>query len=356
MKILYDYQALRMQRYGGVSRYYYELASRLRLEPDVQVAVPVLHSKNYYFQELLGTPMADDLPAPLERAVNLTNRAYTLLTRARYADILHPTYYNPYLVGRLRGRLVVTVHDFTHERFPECFPRGDATAANKARMIRAADALIAISENTRRDILQYFPEAEGKITTIRHGLGDEPVTPAPFPLPERYILFVGARQGYKNFTRFCEAMLRVMKNDDGVCVLCAGGGPFTPAETASFGRYAGRFLQRTCTDAELAHAYQNARCFVFPSLYEGFGLPTLEAFRGGCPVVLSAASCLPEIGGDAAEYIDPESAESIARAVERVLNNESLRREMAARGKARLQNYRWETTARETLRLYERIL
>lgn len=356
MKILYDYQALRMQRYGGVSRYFFELASRLCREPDVQVAVPVLRSKNYYFQEFLGKPMAGDLPVSLDRAVNLANRAYTLLTRARYADILHPTYYNPYALGWLSGRLVVTVHDFTHERFPECFQKNDATAANKARMIRAADALIAISENTRRDILQYFPEAEGKITTIRHGLGDEPVTPAPFPLPERYILFVGERKGYKNFARFCEAMRRIMKNDDGLCVFCAGGGPFTAAETASFGRYAGRFLQRTCTDAELAHAYQNALCFVFPSLYEGFGLPTLEAFGSGCPVVLSAASCLPEIGGDAAEYADPENAESIARAVERVLGSEPLRREMAARGKARLVNYRWESTARETLRLYERIL
>ena len=170
---------------------------------------------------------------------------------------------------------------------------------------------------------------------------------------QKYILFVGARGGYKNFTRFIEAMRKILDRRKDLHVFCAGGGAFNYEEQKNFGEYAGRIHQGGLSDLELADAYAGAECFVFPSEYEGFGIPILEAFACSCPVVCSEASCFPEVAGKSAEYFDPLNPDDMADKILGVLDDEALRKKLIVSGRGRLKIFDWDKTAAETLKCYK---
>ena len=158
------------------------------------------------------------------------------------------------------------------------------------------------------------------------------------PLPEKYLLFVGDRSLYKNFYLFAEAVAPLVKTDPGLRLVCVGGRPFSGQENAFF-RYHGldgKVDYQQVNDTTLAGLYRGAIAFVYPSLYEGFGIPVLEAFSCDCPAILSNTSSLPEVGGDAAAYFDPKDASSIRETVCRVVCDRGLREKMIARGRERL--------------------
>ena len=115
-------------------------------------------------------------------------------------------------------------------------------------------------------------------------------------------------------------------------------------------------MQLNANDAVLAYAYSHAQCFVFPSIYEGFGIPTLEAFACNCPVVLSNSSSMPEVGGDAAVYFNPEKVDEIAKGIRSVLNDPQLRDQMKEKGKRQLEKFSWAKTARQTVACYRRVM
>ena len=357
LSVYYDYQIMLAQRYGGISRYIYELASRLpALGADVSLRC--INNHNYYFADRFGV---NDMPKHcrilrLALSYYVNKAAAALDVRRRHYDIVHPTYY--YASKPAHGKFIVTVHDMTHEKYSGIYPVSQRVIAAKKRIIPQADRIITVSENTKKDLLLFFPDVDpAKISVIYHGASMIPADGKFQQMDGRdYVLFVGDRRMYKNFPRFVQAITAVMSTHKDLHVFCAGGGAFTPQEVALFGEYASRFWQGGLSDEELARAYGNALCFVFPSEYEGFGIPILEAFACGCPVVCSRASSFPEVAGDAAEYFDSLDAEDMADKVQRVIDDESLRGVLADRGRERLKLYDWDKTARGTLECYKEAL
>ena len=364
LSVFYDFQMLRAQKYGGISRYFFELASRLPMY-DVNVNVACLHNYNYYFKDMLGlydiNKSCRIARAVERRLFSRLNKAMALIELKKKHDIFHPTYYDPYFIGHYSGKLVITIHDMIYEKYADTyFHRDTATIENKRRNILAADRIIAVSQSTKRDLLYYYPDLdEQKISVIYHGASmsaHEEKRNFSRVEGKPYILFVGARWVYKNFIRFIMAIRQILDKNKDINVFCAGGGEFTREELGFIGEYRTRVFQAGLSDDELVDAYSNALCFVFPSEYEGFGIPILEAFACGCPVVCSDVSSLPEVAGDAAEYFDPLSIDDMADKISALIHNDSRREELKRKGRERLKLFDWDKTARETLECYRRCL
>ena len=277
--------------------------------------------------------------------------------RAAY-DVYHPSYYFVPAVPKKRP-LVITVHDFIHEADPESFPPSDKTAWAKERSLKAASRIIAISENTKKDLLKYYPFVdESRVDVVLHAIewDRRAKKPAPFGIKKPYVLFTGGRAGYKNFIPFANALAPLLVQND-LLLVCTGS-PFSPQEIAalqSFGA-ADRTLVFYSDEDDLRSLYENALFFVFPSLLEGFGLPILEAFVSGCPALLSNASCFPEIAGDAALYFDPKSQDSMTSVLESAIQSESLRARLAKKGSERFEKFTMESMIKGTAAVYQKAL
>jgi glycosyltransferase involved in cell wall biosynthesis len=279
-------------------------------------------------------------------------------------DILHATFYDPGVLRNVRGgKLVVTVLDMIPEHFPDFFDTRSwygrfvtkRWIEGKRTLCERADAILAISEHTKQDIVKLYGIDPARITVTHLGnnlSGGGERLPG---LPARYVLFVGTRNTYKNFDLFIEAIAAL--DDRDLAVLCIGGGAFTASESELLGRHrvADRVTQRSVRDDELAACYAHAAAFVFPSRYEGFGIPILEAFACGCPTLVANASCFPEIAGDAALYFEPTDRDSLRDQLCRLLTDEDLRATLRTKALARAQTFTWEATAQRTVTTYRAV-
>lgn len=355
MRVLYDHQAFEMQRFGGISRYFDEL---IRAVP-AEARLSLLLSDNYYIRDKCCFPVPSLPYKCLKGGVKISNRWYSrqALRTGKY-DLFHPTYYNPYFLSELGNKpFVLTVHDMNHELFPHLFRNADQMIAWKKETIRRASHIIAISENTRRDIMEVYNVAPERITVIYHGAGERAPEDGGLALPERYILYVGARGGYKNFDRLLIAFRSLTLEDDSLHLVCVGK-PFKKREWERCRELgvADRIRAMQVGTAGLGQVYRQALLFVYPSLYEGFGIPILEAYSHRCPVALSRASCFPEIAGDAGAYFEPESVESIRETIAGLLKAPEKRESLVQAGELRLKRYSWQETARLTGAVYRRVV
>jgi glycosyltransferase involved in cell wall biosynthesis len=381
LRVLLDFQAFELQRWGGISRLFLELARGLRDRADVEVAMA--RSVNGYVPELnrlLGLAVTGDghpetflggARVPLRRqlwsirkrlsprtlAPRLNRERALARLRAGGFDLFHPTYFDPYFLEALGDRpFVLTVHDLAHDVFPALFP-GDVTAERRRRLAARAARIIAVSEWTRRDVVERLGVDPAKVDVVHHGFAWA-APPAPPPsLPERYVLYTGTRHAYKNWGFFVTAAAPLLLGTPGLHLVCTGH-PFSRDERALLARtgLAARTVHVAAEEGTLRALYAGARAFVFPSLYEGFGFPVLEAFAEGCPAALARTSSLPEVGGDAALYFDPTDAGALRGALARLLGDDALRAELAARGRARAKAFTWERTCAATLDVYRRAL
>lgn len=359
MNIYYDYQIFISQKYGGVSRYFYELTDRIEKIPGNKIDVKCIHNVNYYFKDRLGK-MYPEMPYKMFKAFSVINHIAARNDLKKDYDIIHPTFNDPYLLGHYKGKLVVTIHDMIHElycdKYPENLSRKDIDM--KKLMIENADHIITISENTKKDILHFYPDTNpDNISIIYHG-SDGYIENIPFnnELPEKYILFVGQRRNYKNFEGFVKAMKPLLDDIKDLKVLCLGAGSFTPSEKELIGNDLDRYIQMGCSDELLKQAYHQARCFVFPSIYEGFGIPTLEAMSAGCPVAISNTSSMPEVGGNAASYFNPENIQEMTDAIYKVISDDNYRNSLIQAGIDNLKRFDWQETAEKTLQCYKDVL
>jgi glycosyltransferase involved in cell wall biosynthesis len=359
VKILFDHQTFSTQRYGGISRYFFNLNQGLKAVPGVQSSIATLYSENAYidskdvpFNNALGRKLFSNHQNRIYR----WNRRYSAYKiKQGDFDVFHPTYYDPYFVDDLKKPFVLTVHDMIHELMADQFTDNNQVIAQKKLLIERADAIIAISGHTQSDILKFYPAAEDKISVIHHGYHfTAGQTAGQLSLPAKYILFVGERYFYKNFTGFAKAVAPLLNADTELKLICTAGGKFTPGELELFAQLniTGQCSQLNATEMELHQLYQQAAVFVFPSFTEGFGFPLLEAFTAGCPVAASDNSCFPEIGGDAVAYFDPYNAESMYKAVKRILTDDSTRAEYVDKGRQRLKLFTIKKQVEETLELY----
>jgi glycosyltransferase involved in cell wall biosynthesis len=247
-----------------------------------------------------------------------------------------------------------------HELYPDQFHPLDFSAKNKRIVTSRANRIIAISESTKRDLIRLYDLSPEKIDVIplASGLSPEFQQRPSLPLPERYFLYVGKRNTYKNFFFLLQAVKVLFKTDTKCFLVCAGGGTFTKQEIREIERLhlSDRIIQIHADDALLAYLYSKAQAFVYPSLYEGFGIPVLEAFACGCPVIVSNRSSLPEVGGDAARYFDPENPASLVSALSEVLNKNDTADHMREKGLERVKLFSWNDTAQKTLETYKKVL
>lgn len=364
MHVLYDYQVFAWQRYGGISRYFLELITRLTHVPGNAVSVFMgLHVNRYgierFRQQFKGFyGWEHQLSPALTKAVRLLNPPlFASVTRRWPVDVYHQTYYATPPAPR-GGKVILTVYDMIHERFPECFSSHDKTQLRKRQAVERADGIICISQSTKRDLIEFLDVPEEKIAVIHlaNSLALE-VTDSP-RVKEPYVLFVGQRGGYKNFLPFAEAYASRPALSRNFKLVCFGGGPFTRAEAQALHRL-GILRQATTLegpDTLLANLYQYASAFVYPTLYEGFGFPPLEAMRYGCPVLVSRSSSIPEVVGDAGCYFDPRNQEEMADKLVSLLEDQGLCKQLAMRGRQQEKRFSWDRCADETQHFYRQIL
>lgn len=360
MNVFFDHQIFTIQRFGGISRYFVEIMKRM--PEDINVSSHVVFSDNFFLKKAsreTGEKHFNSISLPKfkkkERLYMKINDWKNIreLRRGKF-DLFHPTYFDPYFLRELKRPYVVTVHDMIYEKFPELFGKDDPTIAQKKETITNADKIIAISDCTKRDVMDIYGIPEERIKVIYHGHNIRPQSAEIIPgLPRHYILYVGQRFHYKNFNRFLQAFALLHMAYPEISLVCTGKS-FSKSEAETIGKLglSGAVTSRFVSDNQLATLYRNAICFVFPSLYEGFGIPILEAYASQCPVALSDASCFPEIAGDAAGYFDPYDIDSIKTTIEEIICNSTLRSALIKKGTERLKRFSWEKTAQETADLY----
>jgi glycosyltransferase involved in cell wall biosynthesis len=361
IRVQYDHQIFSMQKYGGISRYFANLQQAIDHSTEFHQHNGVLFSRNHYLKSpgLLPAPTGNRL-FKTDRKIYKWNKRYSRLSlKFNNYDVFHPTYYDPYFLEYNSKPVVLTVHDMIHELFPEYFSADDIYAGYKKRCITTADHLIAISECTKKDLQRFSDIPDEKVTVVHHGIDLSPSGYSNIPgLPDQYILFVGERVGYKNFKVVAEAFCRLSKQQPELFLVLAGGGSLTDVEAAYFTnqQIRNKIIQITVTDKELNTLYKQAQCFVFPSLYEGFGLPILEAFKNECPVILSNCSSFPEIaGGHAALYFDPLNVQALIEHLQVLLNNHAKKAELVKYGLVRLYEFSLEKCVAKTLLTYKAV-
>ena len=338
--VLFTGDIFRLQPRGGITRYFDELIPRLRRPSRV---VAGLHQSRTLPQGNVESSvyMPGFRLSPRPRAV--VNRWVDSARIQRNSDeILHPTYYrDPKRLPSLP--MVLTVYDMAHERFPEHFRRRRWNSDDPARWKKAitdrADRIVCISESTQRDLIDLLHVEERKTRVIHCGATDwsRVTAEAVEGIPQPFFLWVGERHTYKNFAATLEAWA-ASKAKGETSLLCVGGGPLRESERAD------RAHQRTLSDAGLKWAYEHAAGLLYTSRCEGFGLPLVEAMSLGCPVVASNGSSMPEVAGDVAVYVDPESVDSIREGIERCLET-GRNRDISERLRARAAHFSWDRCA-----------
>lgn len=383
MKILFDHQIFQAQRYGGISRYFCEVLKRFPSEHNGYVSVrfsinkhlaslkqvQVEHSRSaHHLLNLQFLPtLLKSKPIRLARKIapSLFTRPFRLnqeetirrLQKGEF-DIFHPTYYDDYFLPYLGGKpFVLTIHDMIHEKYPE-LQVDIQTIRMKRNLALKAAHIICVSEHTKRDVMAFYGTPEEHISVIHHGCTpaiSEAVSNKDTSSP--YFLYVGERDLYKNFSFFIEACVPLLQSTQDVKIVCAGK-PFSEFEIELLKTY-GISQKVECvapSDSELQVLYQNALCFVFPSYYEGFGIPILEAFANQCPVILSNTSSFPEVGGDACLYFEPKDLLDIQAKLKQILDSKDLLTSLIQKGMERAKEFPWERSAQQTIGVYERII
>ncbi|MFO7524890.1 MAG: glycosyltransferase family 1 protein [Ignavibacteriaceae bacterium] len=365
MKVLFDHQCFTNQDYGGISRYFVSLMDEFNKQNDITTKLALKYSNNFYLKGKNNIkPFFPNLNFRGKKfSSHLTNLPFSISQiKKRDYNLFHPTYYNPYFLKYLGNKpFILTVHDMTHELFPDIIHWFDKTVSQKRFLARKAEIIIAISENTKKDLIEILNVPDKKIRIIHHGSTiskDLTGNVENLNLPKRYILYVGSRNYYKNFNNTIKSFSQLIKNDESLFLICGGGGKFTAKEIQFFkeANLTEKILYRPADDISLATLYSNARLFIFPSHYEGFGIPVLEAMNCDCPMALSNCSSLPEAGGDAAVYFDPHDPSDMSKQMTRVIYDENFRNKLIENGKIRRKNFSWEKTAIETKKVYEQIL
>jgi glycosyltransferase involved in cell wall biosynthesis len=269
----------------------------------------------------------------------------------------------PFSINKTDAKSVVTIHDLIFEHFPHHYPGVDRTLYDvKSKFaVNHADIIVAASESTKRDIVDYYKVTPDKIHVVYQSCDDvfydeHNADLSNYHLPSEFMLYVGSVTERKNLLAVCKAYLLIPDAQKIPCVIIGNGKRYAEEVKTFIAEHHLQhwfiFLENIPT-LELPAFYRKASCFIYPSLYEGFGIPILEAMVCNCPVITSGVSSLPEVGGDAAAYVNPASPEEIAIQILNVLTNSEMRAAMISRGKSRLPIFDKFSLAEKMMALYQ---
>lgn len=365
MKIIYDHQIFVKQRYGGISRYFYELAHQLSINNTAHAEIfAPLHINAYLQSEHMlrnaclpkfhGSTFTLDLIGKIAGLASIKHRSDI--------DIFHETYYTTSTYAPARAKRVLTVFDMIHERFPESFHDAEKAIRMKRSAVRNADHIICISENTRLDLIEILniPKQITSVIHLGHSLTHAIINSHKYRLPHDtpYLLYVGNRSGYKNSNNLISAYSQSKELRKTYALVFFGGGNFSHEEL-KFIRYHGlpetSIMHVEGDDKMLSSMYAGATAFIYPSLYEGFGIPPLEAMAHGCPVLCSNTSSVPEVVGEAAKLFNPYDPSDISNTIEKALTSKRTLNSLIERGYERITQFSWEKCANETLATYRQL-
>lgn len=381
MNVLFDSQAFDMQKIGGVSRSFVELYTHM--PKSINAIMGVLETDNVYLRNL-GFPYKGET---YDRFIinktfpgkgrlfnwynsiirrhywgNRYNRSYCrkLLLKGSI-DVFHPTYFDDWFLPYLGNTpFVLTIHDMIPERFPQFFKADDFQIRMKLKLAPLASKIIAVSEHTKKDIVEILKVPEEKVEVVYHGVNTSENNFSKMSLYDfPYLLYVGSRYGYKNYIPFLKSCKNVFDKHHELKLVCTGPS-FTPSELSQItnmdisSKVVHHFVK---TDEELMNLYHHSVCFVYPSLYEGFGIPILEAYQAQCPVMLNARSCFPEIAGDAAIYFDMDCENSnFADVFDDFYKNYTLNKEkLIFKQNICLKKYSWDYSAQKLAEIYQSV-
>ena len=352
LRVGYDPQMFSFFTRSGVAKYFAQLSC---LMPDYgwKPYFPFHFSNNQHYFELGGSHLwrIPDIRGAkrLCRMLNLADR----IDRSKF-PVWHSTFYDTGFLNTYGDLgLVTTVHDMIPESLPQFFSVNPHDG--KTEYVRRARRIIAISRHTRDDICRLYGTDASRIDVVYHGIDPAECRVAPMALPDNYILFIGAREGYKNFDKMLEAYAGLVPRHRDLKLVCIGVSSFSKTEMGRI-RALGLtdVIYATAGDAEIRYALRKARAFVYPSLYEGFGIPIIEAMVQRCPMALAKASCFPEIARDAAVYFDPNDVDSIRESIDRLLCDSDLCEALTALGELLVRDYSIARMLRQTADVYEK--
>jgi len=334
MKILVDGRVLRDEFFTGVQCYTQQLLKSF---------------------DRLGVPYDIASPKSNNRCLQHIWEHLSLPDKARFYDLLFcPGNISPTWKPK-NLKIVVSIHDLSFMYFKNVYKSLFRFYYNFTipKIIKVADKIITVSNTERETIMESFPRYAKKIVSIHNGIDEIFLSSETILEKENYLLYVGSLNPRKNLQGVIEAFLQIAEGiPHKLVIVGVNTGAFKKTRTKDSDRI--KFLGFV-NQEYLVQLYRNAAVFVFPSLYEGFGLPLLEAMACGCPVITSNISSLPEVAGDSAIMIDPYDVNAMANAMYNVLTNESLRQEMIKKGLQRIKLFSWEKAAKETLKVFEEV-
>lgn len=360
MRVLYDGQIYASQRAGGISRYFSNLINKLpRSVNPVLTTCQTLsinypncsNLKTFHYQRFGFRPgrLSYWLEPYYFRAINYLNTF----------DVIHPTYYNLLSqqdISKCRYPIVLSVWDMIHEIFPEQMDANGSHQEMKRKAILAAQKIICISENTKKDLLERYliPEEDITVTYLASEL-DINMSYGSDSVPEcAYFLYVGSRASYKNFERLLIAFAKVISSYDDLA-LCVVGSPFIEAEEKLIHNLGLEdYIEHYgyVNNRHLAKLYRCSLAFVYPSLYEGFGIPPLEAMACGTVAIVANSSSLPEVVGDAGLLFDPQSTDELIDQLRFILDHSIERDRLISVGQKRAKQFSWDKTVAQTVKVY----
>ena len=380
MKVLYDHQAFTFQRFGGVSKCFCKLIENLPYRVDAKISI--VESENMHLRESHLCPNVIEPKINWRkwkqlfpfRGSGIFFRLFTRLgllktsesVNERYAikmlregdfDLFHPTFFSPYFLKYIGKKpWVITVHDMMPELFPEYFNQNEEQIQFKKKYLNQAAAIVAVSEQTKKDIVRLLGISDDKITVVYHGGPEKEHVNGKSIIDVPYFLYVGTRDAYKNFPQTILDFSVFHKTHPKVKLVCTGS-PFSLEERAMLERLGIMEVveQIYANELEMKSLYAHAIAFVYPSLYEGFGMPILEAFAYGCPVLVNNKSCFPEIAGGAGIFFDSVPGKSnLLHALEYIYSlSDAERKYIIEKGYKRLSCFSWSKSAEKLAKVYD---
>lgn len=353
MKILFDHQIFDYV-FGGAVKYFVKLLCHL---PQENWECTAIASSSEYIKRIALMKYLPYIFRGQTVLMEYLNRPYTnRVIRKGQFDVFHQTNFGTYCLESLGNKpMVTTYHDSnlsTIDPHPEIVERQRIS-------LERANAIVCVSNNTKTDMLNLFHLDAQKVKVIYHGITrpDLNVIPAQRVINEDYILYVGRRSAYKNFRNFIVVFSELHLKYSRIKVVCTSN-EFSKEEILQFKDLGieDSMIHIAADETTMLRLYRDALFFAFPSFYEGFGMPILEAWSCGCPVVLSDASCFPEIAGNGGLFFNPKSREEMLHQFNALLFDSCLREKLVSNGYERLKQFSWEKCAEEHMQLYRTLL